>query len=162
VIDVADLIVKLAALVEPNLPEVTPAELVRRRWSPVVFTRSGSNQTQQGGRMIVAGPADLRSTVRGSSNRGESAMPRVIVFAPTGKDSLQINGSILMDEEVASVDLGDEVASLALITRMAEAVLAAKKVEGVAVVVASEVAEEALALARAQEEATRKPDVGAK
>jgi hypothetical protein len=84
-------------------------------------------------------------------------MPRVIVFAPTGTDSLQIKGSILMDEEVASVDLNDEVASLALITRMAEAVLEAKKVEGVAVVVASEVAEEALALAREEEGAARKP-----
>lgn len=89
-------------------------------------------------------------------------MPRVIVFAPSGKDVLQIKGSILMDEEVASVDLSDEVASLALITRMAEAVLEAKKVEGVAVLVASEVAEEALALARAQEEAARKPDGGPK
>jgi hypothetical protein len=67
-----------------------------------------------------------------------------------------------MDEEVGSVDLSDEVASLALITRMAEAVLEAKRVEGVAVVVASEVAEEALALARVQEDAARKPNGGPK
>ncbi|MGA2322207.1 MAG: hypothetical protein ABSG95_15975 [Solirubrobacteraceae bacterium] len=72
-IDVAELIVKLAALVEPNLPELTPAKLV-----PAMVTGGATGGLYAlwieldpaGWAYDRAGPADLRSTVRGQATEG--------------------------------------------------------------------------------------------